>query len=104
MARYRSRAITHRFSMLAVTHSTSVAVQKLHIVFPNFQVPSKMLVELNGTTNTPMMRSATASEAMKKLVTVCSRLKRRMAVITITLPADKMSDGTKRFKSDISLF
>lgn len=76
--------------MLAVTHNTSVAVQKSHMKFPNIQLFSRMLLELKGTTITPMMRSATASEAMKRLVIVWSLWKRRMAVITNTLPAQKI--------------
>lgn len=69
MARYRSSAIAHRFSMDAVQHSTSHVSHSLHTTPPNSHTPVTLYTTFSGSTPMATIRSATASDTMNMLGT-----------------------------------
>ncbi len=86
IAIYRSTAMMQRVSMLAVTHNTSTDVHNSQKVLSSCHSPVTTIVAPGGTTSTPIMRSAHASDMMKIFVVFCSWEVRVIAMMTRRLP------------------
>lgn len=86
IAQYRSNAIAHKFNMDDVQHNTSHVSHNLHKCMPNIQRPIIILTTLNGNTSTATVKSATASDTMKKFCTIRSGLCVNTLNMTSTLP------------------
>lgn len=86
IALYRSSAIAHKFKIDDVQHSTSLVSHILHKCIPNIHRPIIMLATLNGSTSIATVKSATASETIKKFCTIRSGLYVNTLNMTNTFP------------------